>query len=53
MTAGRYPSRLVAMATPGMAFGKGTRKRLVNGGTELGEGLLDKGGSDPDKKSLQ
>jgi hypothetical protein len=53
MTAGRYPSRLVAMTSLGMAFGKGTRKRLVNRGTKLGEGLPATGGSDPDIKSLQ
>ena len=53
MTAGRYPSRLVAMTSLGMAFGKGTRKRLVNRDTILGEGLPSTGGSDPGKKSLR
>jgi hypothetical protein len=38
------------MTALGMAFGKGTRNRLVNGGTELGDGLLDTGGSDLDNK---
>ena len=40
------------MTALGMAFGKGTTKRLVNGGTELGDRLLDTGGSELDKKYL-
>jgi hypothetical protein len=33
-----------------MAFGKGITERLVNGGTELGDRVLDTGGSDLDNK---
>jgi hypothetical protein len=36
-----------------MALRKGTRKRLVNGGTELGDCLLDAGGSDLENKYQQ